>query len=92
MQPVDERLLETLDEDGGWNPVEWVAGQVDRHPLFVDERLRMLADADLVAFDSTRYQWVHISSGGQLYLRGERRQELYPHPFDVGRATRGIRG
>lgn len=91
MLATDERLLERLDEEG-WATARSLATALDLPRGVTRDRLRMLADAGLVAFATSDRDLVHLTTSGALYLEGERDQALYPHPFDRGRATFGVLG
>ncbi|MFC6973468.1 hypothetical protein ACFQL1_20430 [Halomicroarcula sp. GCM10025709] len=46
----------------------------------VQERCRVLADADLVAFLTEDQDLVELTTKGEQYLDGEVDVELYPYP------------
>jgi hypothetical protein len=91
MVTSDERLLERLEEEG-WSTPRSLARAVDQPTGITRDRLRLLADAGLVAFATNDYDLVHLTTSGALYLEGERDQAEHPHPFDVRRATRALGG
>lgn len=84
----DERILEALCGEGWTSP-----GAIAMKPSVrlttrqVRRRLRMLADGELVAPMDDDFDFYHITTEGELYLKGVRRQELHPHPFYFGLAT-----
>lgn len=91
MTQADERLLEVL-EGGGWMHPRVIARapSVRLSYRLVQRRLRMLADAELVAPSDDDFDLYHLTTDGELYLNGERDQELHPHPFAYGLATARI--
>ena len=91
MLACDERLLERLESEG-WSTVRSLARAVGLPRGTTRDRVRMLADAGLVAFATTDRDLVHLTGSGTRYLAGERDQALHPHPFDQGRATFGVLG
>lgn len=91
MQVYDDRLLERLDEEG-WSTARSLSTAVGVPAGVARDRLRLLADAGLVAFATNDYDLVHLTTSGALYLEGERNQALHSHPLSIRRATRGIEG
>jgi hypothetical protein len=87
MLACDERLMERLNEEG-WSTAPPLATAVGLPTGMVRDRLRMLADAGLVAFATPDLDLVHLTTSGALYLEGERDQVVHPHPLEIGRATR----
>lgn len=88
MTQVDERLLEVLEESGWMHPrVIARTPSVGLSYRLVRRRLRMLADAELVAPSDDDFDLYHITGDGERYLEGERDQDLHPHPFCYGLAT-----
>lgn len=88
MTRADERLCEELRGRGWTHPRVLAASPSVYLPYReVCKRLRMLADAELVAPSDDDYDLYHITTDGKLYLDGERDQELHPHPFCYGLAT-----
>lgn len=89
----DERLLEAL-RGAGWThprtlattPGVWLTHRQGC------ERLRLLADGELVAPSDDDFDLYHITAQGREYLDGERDQELHPHPFYYGLATAPVLG
>lgn len=90
MVTPDERLLERLEEEG-WSTPRSLARAVGEPTGVTRDRLRLLADAGLVAFATGDYDLVHLTTSGALYLEGERDQAKHPHPLDIGRATGQLR-
>lgn len=87
----DEKILEALRGEGWTSPrVLSSTPGVWLTTRQVRERLRMLADAELVAPGDEDYGLWHITQEGVEYLDGDRDQEQHPHPYQVGRATRGF--
>jgi hypothetical protein len=93
MLASDERLLERLEEEG-WSTVRSLGRALDLPMGVTRDRVRRLADAELVAFMTEDCELVHLTADGARYLAGDRDQALHPHPhpLDVGRATFGVLG
>lgn len=89
----DDRLLEHL-RGLGWTHPRTLAGMpsIWLTQRQVKERLRMLADAELVAPMDTDFDSYHITQQGIEYLDGNRAQSLHPHPFTYGLATAPLLG
>jgi len=88
---TDDRLLELLRGEG-WTSPRSLAAKPTVH-LSVREvrrRLRMLADGGLVAPSDPDFDLYHLTTNGELYLDGERNQELHPHPFIHALATQPL--
>jgi len=84
----DDRLLEVLKENGWMTPYSMaMESHIHLTTTGVKRRLRILADAELVAPSDDDYDLFHLTTDGRLYLDGERDQELHPHPFYYGLAT-----
>jgi len=73
MEKLDEHGLFTHFENGSDDGIHTIENQVQ-------ERCRVLADADLVPFLTERQQMVGLTTKGQRYLKGEVDAELYPRP------------
>lgn len=87
-QGHDDRILEVLDKDGWLSPYQIANEPSVWLPTFrVKRRLRLLADAELVAPFDDDFDLYHITTDGRLYLDGDRDQSLHPHPFCYGLAT-----
>jgi hypothetical protein len=93
MLACDERLMERLEEEG-WATARSLGRALDLPMGVTRDRLRRLADAELVAFMTEDCELVHLTADGARYLAGDRDQALHPHPhpLDVGRATFGVLG
>lgn len=87
IQP-DDRILEYLMRSG-WTSPYAVSHESHIHltTTQVKRRLRMLADAELVAPFDDDFDLHHITTDGRLYLDGDRDQSLHAHPFCYGLAT-----
>ena len=69
MTSADNRILEFLDETGIVATPQVIAANIDYDRLYVNERIRILAQNDLVEKDDKPlYQ---ITERGRQYLRGE---------------------
>jgi len=91
MLACDERILERLNAEG-WSTARELATACEIPTGVTRDRLRMLADAGLVAFATDDLDLVHLTTSGAQYLSGARDQQVHPHPFDRGRATFGVLG
>ena len=80
-QCIDDRILEYL-RDNSLSTAKQIAIQDNIHATEaqVQERCRVLADADLVAFLTEDQDFVDLTTEGQQYLEGEIDIELYPYP------------
>jgi len=80
-QCIDDRILEHLRDDS-WSTANQIALQDGIHATEaqVQERCRVLADADLVAFLTEDQDLVELTTEGEQYLKGEVDVELYPRP------------
>ncbi|NLV06116.1 hypothetical protein GOC83_08240 [Haloarcula rubripromontorii] len=80
-QSIDDRILEHLRDDS-WSTASQMA-KIDRihaTEAQIQDRCRVLADADLVAFLTEDQDLVELTTEGEQYLEGEVDVELYPHP------------
>jgi len=69
MTSADNRILEFLDEKGIVATPHVIAANIDYNRLYVNERIRVLAQNELVEKgDKPLYQ---ITERGRQYLRGE---------------------
>lgn len=69
MTSADNRILEFLDEKDIVATPQVIAANIDYNRLYVNERIRILAQNDLVEKDDKPlYQ---ITERGRQYLRGE---------------------
>lgn len=89
----DDRLLERL-RGLGWTHPRTLARMPSVWLTYrqVKDRLRMLADAELVAPMDDDWDQFHITKQGIEYLDGDRPQSLHPHPFCYGLATAPLLG
>ena len=80
-QCIDDRILEHL-RDESWSTARQMSIMDGIHATEaqVQERCRVLADADLVAFLTDRQDMVELTTMGEQYLDGEVDVELYPRP------------
>ena len=84
----DDRLLEALRVEGWTSPGTLAAKPAIRLTRRqIRARLRLLADAELVAPHDRDYDLYHLTTEGELYLDGQRDQQLHPHPRSCGLAT-----
>lgn len=85
---LDERILEHLSDEP-WSSPSIMAStfNFDASEDRIDERCRMLADAELVHFSFGDTDLVEITSWGMLYLNGEIDAESQPE--STKRALRG---
>lgn len=68
MKPVDDLILELLEEEGQYPP-KIIAEKIDRHPKYVGERCRMLRDHGLLRnLGRGLYQ---ITPEAEDYLNGD---------------------
>lgn len=91
MEQPDERILETLKGEGWMHP-RMIASAPSVYLSYrqVCERLRMLADGDLVALSDDDFDLYHLTAEGEWYLDGRRDQGLHLHPFYYGLATASL--
>jgi hypothetical protein len=78
---IDDRILEHLRDDS-WSTASQMAfrGGIHATETQVQERCRVLADADLVGFLTEDQDLVELTTKGEQYLDGEVDVELYPYP------------
>ena len=68
MRPVDDIILELLEEEGQYPP-KIIAEKIDRHPKYVGTRCRELRDRGFLKnLGRGLYQ---ITEQGAMYLEGE---------------------
>ena len=89
MCPLDERILEILDEEGLSTP-RYIAKEVRLFASVgrVVERCYMLADAELIDSPTTDREHWEITQAGQWYLEGEIDARNQPTPT-IDRVLRG---
>lgn len=78
---LDERILERLRDVGETN-VSLMAAHLDIGSGLIRDRLRLLAQAELVEVERVTYgyDWYELSTWGNLYLEGEYDVYLHPRP------------
>jgi len=78
---IDDRVLEYLQEEN-CGTAEGIANKKGVHAteVQVQERCRLLADVDLVAFLTEDEEIVELTMKGKEYLNGEIDVDLYPRP------------
>jgi len=78
---IDDRILEHLRDDS-ISTAKQIAIRDGVHATEtqVQERCRVLADAELVAFVTEDQDFVELTTKGKQYLQGEVDVELYPYP------------
>lgn len=81
---LDERILERL-RDAGETNVPLLCAHLDAPSGIVRDRLRMLAQVELVLVDRIThgYDWYEISYWGRRYLEGEYDVHLHPRPNPI---------
>lgn len=81
MWSLDDRILEALSGDG-WTTPESLSVIPGMHATEaqVEERCKVLADADLVTFLTEDADIVGLTTEGEQYLEGKVDVELYPPP------------
>ncbi len=80
-EALDDRILEHLRDEDMSTPslMSKIAG-FHATESQIQERCRVLADADLVGFLTDDMDLVELTTRGQQYLDGEIDVELYPRP------------
>ena len=78
---LDDRILEQL-RDQSVSTAKQIAIRdgIDATESQVQDRCKVLADADLVAFLTEDCDFVELTTEGEQYLEGEVDVELYPYP------------
>jgi hypothetical protein len=78
---LDDRILEHLRDDSV-STAKQIAIRDGIHATEsqVQDRCKVLADADLVAFVTEDCDLVELTTEGEQYLDGEIDVELYPYP------------
>lgn len=76
---LDERILERLRDAGETKP-DLLACELAVGEGLVQDRLRLLAQVELVDVERKESTWYELSYWGQLYLDGEYDVELHPRP------------
>lgn len=78
---LDDRILEHLQDDS-LSTAKQIAIRNGIHATEsqVQERCKVLADTDLVAFLSEDCRFVELTTEGEQYLEGDIDVELYPYP------------
>jgi hypothetical protein len=81
MCPLDERILELLDERG-WASPEFIAGEVRLFSSVerVRERCQMLTEAALIEPMTDDERAFEVTRDGQMYLSGELDARNQPKP------------
>ncbi len=80
-QCIDDRILEHLrDENHSTATQMSIMDGIHATENQIQERCRVLADADLVYFLTDRQDMVGLTTMGEQYLNGEVDVELYPRP------------
>ena len=80
-QCLDDRILEQL-RDQSISTAKQIAIRDGIHATEsqVQDRCKVLADADLVGFLTEDCDFVELTTEGEQYLEGEVDVELYPYP------------
>jgi len=78
---VDDRILEYLDDES-YATAREIANQEGIHATEeqVQDRRRLLADVDLIAFLTVDEDVIELTRRGREYLDGELDVNLYPRP------------
>ncbi|KAA9408444.1 hypothetical protein EGO51_01080 [Haloarcula hispanica] len=78
---IDDRILEHLQDDSVSTAKQMaIRDNIHATEAQVQDRCRVLADADLVAFLTEDQDFVELTTEGEQYLKGEIDVELYPYP------------
>lgn len=80
-QCLDDRILEQLrDQSVSTAKQIAICDEIHATESQVQDRCKVLADADLVGFLTEDCDFVELTTEGEQYLEGEIDVELYPYP------------